>query len=103
MATKVRNTTTGEVIELEVIDDGIDFLCDVLGGCDCKNDGDAWLLDDEEVRWWSRWCERETRINEAYGRADDATRAAYFDAVSEYCYDMETLQDELERVLGIDD
>ena len=102
MATRIKNTTTGEIIELEFISNGIDFLADVLGGCGIDSDEDGWLLDEREVAWWTQWCEREARINEAYGTADKATRIEYEQAVIEFGHDYDTLQDVLEEILGIE-
>lgn len=102
MATKIKNTTTGEIIELELLNGvGINCLDDVLGGCGLESNDEGWLLDEREVAWWTQWCEREERINEAYGTADKATRIEYEQAVIEFGHDYDTLQDVLEEILGI--
>ena len=101
MATRIKNTTTGEIIELEFISNGIDFLADVLGGCGIDSDEDGWLLDERDIAWWTQWCEREERITDAYKQADKATRTECEQAVIEFGHDYDTLQDVQEEILGI--
>lgn len=72
--------------EFEVLDDG----CEVYI-----------IIPEAVYDQWSRWIQREERINDAYDDAGAETRRAYERAVDEYGYDMERLQDELEAVLGI--
>jgi len=101
MATRIKNTTTGEIIELEFLSNGIDFLADVLGGCGIDSDEDGWLLDERDIAWWTQWCEREERITDAYKQADKATRTECEQAVIEFGHDYDTLQDVQEEILGI--
>lgn len=101
MATRIKNTTTGEIIELECLSNGIDFLSDVLGGCGIDSDEDGWLLDERDIAWWTQWCEREERITDAYRQADKATRTEREQAVIEFGHDYDTLQDVQEEILGI--
>lgn len=70
---------------------------------DVKSDGceSYWVLTEEDFDWWQTWIEREERINAAYDEADEETRKKYERAVIDYGYDMELLQDALEKVLGI--
>lgn len=102
MATRIKNTDTGEIVELEFISNGIDFLADVLGGCGIDSDEDGWLLDDRDIAWWTQWCEREERITDAYKQADKATRTECEQAVIEFGHDYDTLQDVQEEILGIE-
>lgn len=101
MATRIKNTDTGEIVELEFISNGIDFLADVLGGCGIDSDEDGWLLDERDIAWWTQWCEREERITDAYKQADKATRTECEQAVIEFGHDYDTLQDVQEEILGI--
>lgn len=119
--TTIKNTTTGEILDMACIVEGVDILADVLGGCGVESvalseddiekqikagstntSESAFALEDDEVDWWQRWAEREERITEAYEEAGEEVRKAYEIAISEYGYDMEALQDEQERILGIE-
>lgn len=119
MAT-IKNTTTGEIIEMSCIIDGADILSDVLGGCGVEivtlSDADidkqieagstnasewAHALDSDDVAWWERWCRREERISEAYEDATEEQRKAYEQAIIDYSEDMERMQDAEELALGI--
>ena len=100
--TSVKNLTTGEVVELECVVCGIDILADVMGGSGVEHGGEHWAMEDDDVLWWTRWAEREERICSAYDEADDDTRRAYEEAIVRWGHDMEALQDEQERVLGIE-
>lgn len=102
MATRIKNTDTGEIVELECLSNGIDFLADVLGGCGIDSDEDGWLLDERDIAWWTQWCEREERITDAYKQADKATRTECEQAVIEFGHDYDTLQDVQEEILGIE-
>lgn len=107
MATKIKNTTTGETIELAVYDyeyGPINYLDDVLGDYEYENSDEGWLLEADEVEFWTIWCERQNRIEEAYAEADDATREAFANTMDDCCgLELEFVQDELENVLGIYD
>ena len=114
MATKIFNTTTGKIHELQLIDrkSGQDFLSDVIGGC---NQSDEWLdgipdgmdvnyaMDDEQVAWWRRWAEREQRINDALVEADEETRRKILTTYNDYDWDMELPQDKVFELLGIEE
>lgn len=99
--TEIRNTTTDELVEIECIIDGIDIIADVMGGTGVDHDGEHFAMAEDEIDWWTRWAAREERIADAYGNADASTRVVYEQAISEYGYDMELLQDEQERILGL--
>ena len=100
---KIRDIFTGEVVELVLVDDfGSDYLDDVIGGAGGVKDDGRWLMDSDDIEWWTRWVEREERINAAYNATlDDHVLSEYERAVIDYGYDMELLQDKLEEVLGI--
>lgn len=109
MAT-IKNTTTGEILELACIVEGQDILADVMAGsgvettCPWAEEGDttsAFALDEDEVRWWTRWARREERIAEAYADANEEERRAYEEAVDAYSYDFEAQQDAEEAALGL--
>lgn len=99
--TDIKNVETSEITCIECIVDGIDILADVMGGAGIESDDDGFLLDSEDIEWWTHWAEREERITDAYKQADKATRTECEQAVIEWGHDMEALQDEQERVLGI--
>lgn len=101
MSTRILDTSTGATIDLGCILDGIDVLGDVLAGSGYEEGPDGWIMGARDVRFWTTWSAREERIHEAYQVASCETRAALESAVSEYGYDMETLQDIQESVLGI--
>lgn len=109
MATKIFNTTTKKMVELELICDGQDFLTDVINGCD--QDGryasedmpdDAYFaMDDEDLDWWIRWTEREQRILDKTEELGDEAQQAIAGLAAEYGSDLELLQDKEEEYLGI--
>ena len=107
MSTDIKNTTTGEIIELECIVDGQDILDDVLAGAGVTyvatdEDGSwAFALEDGDVDWWRRWAEREERIAAAYEDANEAERKAYEQAINDWGHDYERLQDLQEVALGL--
>ena len=111
MATKIFNTTTKETVELELLSDGIDFLADVIGGCDqeCRYvsedmDTDArFAMDDEDLGWWIRWTEREQRILDKTEELGDEAQQAIAGLAAEYGSDLELLQDKEEEYLGIEE
>lgn len=108
MATRIYNTDTKEIAELSVISDGQDFLMEVIGGC---NQGGMYYSDDmpdyadfamdcENLEWWTRWAEREQRINDmAQERGEEAINAIAKIAADNS--DMEYAQDLEEEYLGI--
>lgn len=109
MSTKIYNTDTKTIAELEVITDGQDFLFEVIGGCNQDGmyytedmpDYADFAMDTENLEWWIRWAEREQRIlDESQSRGEDAIQAMC-DLAGEYGYDMELLQDKEEEWLGI--
>lgn len=103
MATKIRNTDTGELVEIALIHgpSGPDFLCDVMGGAGCTlsdEDGIDFALDAEEVAWWTRWAEREQRINDTIEeRGLENIIPCFYDGAP----DWESAQDEYEKFLGL--
>ncbi len=101
--TSITIESNNKSLALECIVDGVDILADVMGGCGVEHDvnGRFYLPTEDDFDWWQRWAEREERICAAYAEADDETRIEYEDAVCDFGYDMEVLQDKLETVLGI--
>ena len=109
MATKIYNTDTKEIIELRLVSDGVNFLDDVIGGCnqdgmfyaeDMPEEAD-FAMDAENLGWWERWAEREQRIlEESQSRGEDAIQAMC-DLATKYGHDMELLQDKEEEYLGL--
>lgn len=99
--TEIRNTTTDQLVEIECIVDGIDIIADVMGGAGVDHDGERFAMAEDEIEWWTRWAAREERICGAYEIADASTRKMYEQAIDEYGYDMELLQDAQEQVLGL--
>lgn len=108
MAT-IRNTETNETTELTMLSDsGSELMSDILGnyGVDYQTeDGERmYLLDADGIAWWTRWVEREERIADAFEDCEDQdTIAAYWQAIDAYQGDLERMQDELERILGIEE
>lgn len=108
MAT-IKNTTTNEITELTMLSvAGIELMTDILGNYgvsfETVEGQRVYKLDSTGIAWWSRWIEREERIAEAYDDCDDeSTIAAYWQAINENQDNLERMQDELERVLGIGD
>lgn len=115
MATKIYNTETGEVHNLELInrESGQDFLSDVIGGC---NQSDEWLngipehrddvdyaMSAEEVAWWERWASREQRINDIYNASDKGMKAKISATYADYDWDMWLPQDKVFELLGFED
>ncbi len=99
--TEIRNTTTDELVEIECIIDGTDIIADVMGNSGVDHDGEHFAMAEDEIDWWTRWAAREERICDAYESADASTRKMYEQAICEYGYDMELLQDKQEQALGL--
>lgn len=108
MATKIFNTDTKAITELELLNDGQDFLAEVIGGCnqdgcyfteDMPEEAD-FAMDAESLEWWERWAEREQRINDkANELGEEAIKAIVTMAADNS--DMEYAQDLEEEYLGI--
>lgn len=108
MATRIWNTETKTITELQLLNDGINFLDDVIGACnqdgmfyteDMPEDAD-FAMDTENLEWWERWSEREQRINDtAQERGEDAVATVVKIAANNS--DMEYAQDLEEEYLGI--
>lgn len=108
--TTIYNTTTQEAAELSCIIDGIDILDSVMEDLEKPqvqpwiekgDERSAFALSSEDFAWWKRWAEREERIAQAFNLADEKTRDECERAVEEWD-DYEQIQDEQERILGID-
>ena len=101
MATKIWNIDTHEMTELTLMSDGLNFLDEVIGGCD--QDGMFYTedmpeeadfaMDSENLAWWEDWAEREQVILD---KANEIPELAM-----DYGHDMEMLQVEEEKFLGI--
>lgn len=109
MATKIYNTETNEVVELTLMSDGQDFLADVIGGCDQAG---GWASEDmpesaefamtsEELAWWEDWAEREQVILDRANEIGEEAIEKLSELAMDYGHDMETLQVEEEKFLGI--
>ena len=109
MATKIFNTDTKEIVNLELITDGQDFLSDVIAGCDHDGswahsempDEAQFAMSGEELEWWENWTEREQRINDRIEELGDDAQHAIAGLAADYGYDMELLQEKEEEYLGI--
>lgn len=109
MATTIYNTDTKELVKLEVISDGQDFLAEVIGGCDQEGkwasedmpEGADFAMDEMEMSWWERWAEREQRILDRANELGEAAIQRICELADDYGHDMELLQDEEEEYLGI--
>ena len=110
--TTIYNTTTQEAAELSCIIDGIDILGSVMEDLEKPqvqpwiekgDERSAFALSSEDFAWWKRWAEREERIAQAFDRADEKTRDECEQVVDAGEWeDYAHLQDEQERILGID-
>lgn len=104
MATKIYNTTTGEIVEAELISDGVNFLFDVMGGSGVEaseRDDADFDLPDDEVDWWVRWAEREQRILDKANELGEDAINEVAKLADKYGHDFELLQDKEEELLGI--
>jgi len=101
--TIIRNTDTGELVEIELIyrKSGADFLFDVIAGCGnlmSGEDGVDFELDGGETAWWIRWAGREQRINDSIDELGIGDTIPNF--YDEYP-DWEDAQTAYEQYLGI--
>lgn len=101
MTTKIKNTSTNEITELECIIDGINILNDVLCGFGFDCDDEGWLMKEDDIAWWERWTKREERLASAYKEATEAERKAYEEATNDYDWDLDLMQDAQEVALGL--
>lgn len=96
----IYNTDTNEVETIVLLHDGCDFLCDVMGNVGCERsdmDDIDFELDDDDVRWWQRWAEREQRINDAIEERGADKVPNFYESTS----DWEEAQALFEEFLGI--
>lgn len=104
--TTIYNTTTKELMEAEVIANGMDFLQDVMGNCGLVRstmDDVDFELDAEDSAWWLRWAEREQRILDTAEEMGEMATDMLVELSAQYGEDLELLQDMEERALGITD
>ena len=109
MATRIWNTETGEMVELQVISDGQDFLADVIGGCDQTGEWASedmpeeaeFAMDSDDLGWWERWADREQAILDRTNELGEDAIQAICDLAGEYGFDMELLQEKEEEFLGL--
>lgn len=109
MATRIWNTDTGEMVELQVISDGQDFLADVIGGCDQTGEWASedmpeeaeFAMDSDDLGWWERWADREQAILDRTNELGEDAIQAICDLGGEYGSDMELLQEKEEELLGL--
>lgn len=109
MATRIYNTDTKQVVELECLSDGQDFLADVIGGCDqdgryasveMPDDAD-FAMGSEDLGWWRDWATREERILDKANEIGEEAIKKLCELGGEYGYDLGLLQDKEEEFLGI--
>lgn len=110
--TKIYNTDTHEIVELECVLNSQDTLVDVLGNNDVPTlqpwlkEGDpTWVfaLPTEDIGRGRRWAQREETIYSAYMRAPSDLKLKCDEAGEIWENDLEVLQDQLEDLLGITD
>lgn len=108
MATKIYNTDTRETVELSLVNDGQDFLFEVISGCDQQGnwasedmpENAEFAMNDSDLEWWTRWAEREQAIlDKANEIGEDATNELC--RLADEYSDMEDLQTAEEKYLGI--
>lgn len=102
MATRIHNTSTGEIVEATLISNGIDFLFDVMGNSGAKlseREDAEFDLDDYETHWWLRWAEREQRILDKTEELGEEAEGVIAQLAAEYGHDFELLQDKEEEFL----
>lgn len=106
--TNIFNTGTKEVTSLAVVSDGMDFLSDVIGGCyfadevttEDMPEGCDFAMTDEDVRWWTRWAEREQAIIDAANEIGEEAIEGITRLSMQYS-DFEELQYAEEKFLGL--
>lgn len=103
MATRIHNTSKGEIVEAKLItSNGIDFLFDVMGNSGVPAsviDEAEFDLDDYETEWWLRWAEREQRILDKTEELGEEAEMVIAQLAAEYGHDFELLQDKEEEFL----
>ena len=109
MATKIWNIDTHEMTELTLMSDGLNFLDEVIGGCD--QDGMFYTedmpeeadfaMDSENLAWWEDWAEREQVILDKANEIGEEAIEKLSELAMDYGHDMEMLQVEEEKFLGI--
>ena len=109
MATKIWNIDTHEMTELTLMSDGLNFLDDVIGGCnqdgmfyteDMPEEAD-FAMDSENLAWWEDWAEREQVILDRANEIGEEAIEKIAELAMDYGHDMEMLQVEEEKFLGI--
>lgn len=104
--TTIYATDTDTIHEAEFIFNGQDALADMMGnnGVMTNHDHDCdFEMTEEEALWWVRWAEREERVNEASKEATQEQWCELLAAAEIYSSDLEAMQNEEERILGIED
>lgn len=107
MATKIFDIETNEVHELSLITDGQDFLFEVISNIDpdghwyTERDDAEFEMGSADLAWWTRWAEREQRINAVAQERGEDTIKAICGLADEYGHDLEVLQDRCEEYLGL--
>lgn len=105
--TKIFNTDTNEVVELQVVSDGQDFLAEVIGNSDqqghwlTERDDADFEMDEADCAWWERWAEREQAILDKANEMGEPAIEKLCELAGEYGHDFEELQDKEEEYLGI--
>ena len=103
--TVIRNTDTGEIVEIELIDraSGESFLTDVIansGRCVSGDEGIDFDFSADETEWWVRWAEREQRINDAIDEQGvEGIIPCFYDEEA----DWEAAQTAYEQYLGLEE
>lgn len=109
MAAKIYDTQAKTITKLELISDGQDFLSDVIGGCnqdgcyyteDMPDEAD-FAMDSQTLAWWEDWAEREQVILDTANEIGEEAIERLCELAGEYGHDMEALQVEEEKYLGI--
>lgn len=97
----IKNTDTGEVVEIRCMLDGVDIMGDTLGESGVPYD-DGWLLDTGDIGWWRDWARREELIFDALDHATDEQIEAFNEAAERWTGDLGELQLGLAKALGIE-
>lgn len=103
MAT-IKATDTGRAYEYRIDCDTQDVLGEMIGndGSWQTDEDGAFLMPDYDAIWWVAFGIREDATNAAYEDADDEIRQRAERIIDEYADDLETYQQKLCELYGID-
>jgi hypothetical protein len=102
---RIKVIETGEFTEATLRIGCTDIVSDMLDSefeSDTDWQGTYYILPQADADWWERWADTEALILVARDNATDEQIAEDERLISEYGYDLETLQDAECRLFGIE-